>query len=326
MKGVTVAVVGFFITCLAFGSAPAAEANYPSRSIEVNVGFAPGAGTDLGTRLITEKAKKYLNNQDFVCVNKPGGSGRAAVTLVAKAKPDGYTLAASTDAPIILTPHQTEVPYKPREDFTVITQFGVLNHGVVVKADSPFKTFNDVIAYAQANPDKLTVSHPGEGSSNEISFQTINRMKGISMKTVPFNGAAPAITALLGGHVMVASTASSGYAPHIRAKTLRLIAVLGDERVPEAPDVPTLRDLGFPMGFQSWYVITAPKGLDKGIQKKLADAFGEAMKTPEYIKLAKELEIFTPKPLMTDELWKALMTRDQRYAELFKKLGIGIAK
>ena len=129
----------------------AAEAGFPSRPIEMTIGYSPGAGTDLGTRIVAEKAKQYLG-QDIVCVNKPGGGGRTALTLVSKAKPDGYSLAATTDSAVILSPTSEKVPYNPTEDFTFISRFGILDFGVIVMADSPFKTFKEMIDYRPGEP------------------------------------------------------------------------------------------------------------------------------------------------------------------------------
>lgn len=323
MKTGLIVLCVYLATCLSFDFSIAADANYPSRPIEMTIGYSPGAGTDLGTRIIAEKSKKDLG-QDVVCINKPGGGGRVALTLVSKAKPDGYNLAATTDSAVILSPNLEKVPYRPLEDLTFITQFGKLDFGVIVMANSPFKTFKDMIDFAQANPDKLTISTVGEGTANHIAFHALNLLKGLKIKLVPFSGAAPAMTALLGGHVMVASTASSGYAPYLKSKTVRLIAMMGDERLSEYPDVPTLKEMGYPLEFQSWYIITGPKNMDKSIVKRLSDAFTKAMETPEYIKLAKELEIYVKKPFHGDELSAGIRERNRKNVELFKRLGIGL--
>ena len=145
------------------------------------------------------------------------------------------------------------------------------------------------------------------------------------MKFVPFDGAASVMTALLGGHIMIASPASSGYAPHVKAKSARLLAVLGDERIEQYPDVPTLKELGYPeFVFQSWYVISGPKNMEKSVVKKLEDAFRKAMTAPSFIKLAKELEMYSKKTLFGDELREGIIRRDKMNEELFIKLGIAI--
>jgi tripartite-type tricarboxylate transporter receptor subunit TctC len=311
------------IMCVGLDSM-AAETAYPTKPIEITIGYAPGAGTDLGTRMVAEQAKKDLA-QDILCVNKPGGAGRIALTLIAKAKPDGYSLAATTDSAIISVPHLEKVPYKAMEEFTFISQFGTLDFGVTVAQDSPFKTFKDIVQFARTNPDKLTIGIIGVGSADHIAFQALALMENLKVKFVPFSGAAPTMTALLGGHIMMASPASSGYAPHVKGKTARLLAVLGEERMEQYPDVPTLKELGYPsLVFQSWYVISGPRNIEKSIVNKLATAFKKAMATPEFIKLAKDLEIYAPKTLSGDELREGIVRRDKINEELFKKLGIGL--
>jgi tripartite-type tricarboxylate transporter receptor subunit TctC len=315
-----------FVFCgmlLSFNSM-AAETDYPTRPIEISIGYAPGAGTDLGARMIAEQSKKHLG-ADVVCVNKPGGAGRVTLTLIAKVKPDGYSLAATTDSSLIVVPYLEKVTYKPHEDFTFICQYGTLNFGVTVAMDSPFKTFKDVIEFARANPDKLTQGIIGVGSSDHVAFQALALQENLKIKQVPFAGAAPTMTALLGGHIMIAAPASSGYAPHVKGKTARLLAVLGEERMEQYPDVPTLKELGYPsLVFQSLYVISGPKNMEKSVAKKLEDAFGKAMMTPEFIKLANDLEIYEKKPLFGEALRDSILRRDKKNAELFKKLGIGL--
>ncbi len=299
----------------------AVETAYPTRQIEMIIGFAPGAGTDLGARMIAEQSKRYLG-QEIVCINKPGGAGRVAVTLISKAKPDGYTLCAATDGSIIAAPHLEKVTYK-FEDFTYIIQYGVLNFGISVVKDSPFKTFKDVIEFARANPDKLTVGIVGVNTSDHIALQVLSQMENLKIRFVPFDGAAPTMTALLGKHVMVASAASSGYAPHVKTKNIRLLAVMGEERLEQYPDVPTLRELGYPsLIIQSWYIISGPKNIETSIVKKLVDAFGKAMQSTEFIKLANDLEIYTKNPLPGQELRETLFQRNKRNIELYKKLGL----
>jgi tripartite-type tricarboxylate transporter receptor subunit TctC len=246
-----------------------------------------------------------------------------ALTLVAKDRPDGYSLAATTDGAVIASPYLEPVTYKPLEDFTFISQYGTLDFGETVLPDSPFKTFKEVLEYARANPDKLTWGIVGVGTSDHIALQALMQYENLKVKFVPFNGAAQVMSALLGGHVMIASTASSGYAQHLRAKTARLLVVMGEERMEQYPGVPTLKELGYPsLVFQSWYIISGPKNMDKAIVKKLGDVFGKAMMTPEFIKMANELEIYTKKPLFGQELTDNLVRRSKTNAEIFKKLGL----
>jgi tripartite-type tricarboxylate transporter receptor subunit TctC len=314
------------VVCLVLFSAwsisTAAESKFPVRPIEIVCGYDPGGGTDLGARIVAEMAKKDLG-QEVVVVNKPGGAGRVALTLLTKAKPDGYSLTATTDSPIILIPHMEKVPYNPFDDFTPIIQYGVLDFGIAVAMDSPFKTYKDMIDFARANPDKLTISVTGQGNLNYYALEAIGLVEKVKIKIVPFTSVVPAFTALLGGHVMIASTASSGYAQHVKGKTVRLLAVFSDDRMSGYPEVPTLKELGYPaLVFQSWYLFSGPKNMDKAVVKRIADAFRKAMTTPEYKKLGDELEISVKNPLEGDNLKQGLMRRSKINGEIFQKLGL----
>ena len=321
MKTGTVAV---FFVCFAISlglNAMAAETAYPTRPIEMIIGFAPGAGTDMGARMVAEQSKQFLG-VDVVCINKPGGSGRVAMTLMTKAKPDGYSLGATTSSCIVASPHLESVPYK-LEDFTYICQYGTLNFGVSVLQGSPFKTFKDVIEFARANPDKLTMGIVGVNTTDHIALQALALFENLKIRFVPFDGAAPTMTALLGGHVMVASTASSGYAPHVKGGTVRLLVTYGEERMEQSPEVPTIKEVGYPsLVIQSWYAIYGPKNMETSIVNKLADAFGKAMMTPEFKKVADQLEIYTKKPLFGQELTKAFSKHYKDNGELYRKVGL----
>jgi tripartite-type tricarboxylate transporter receptor subunit TctC len=314
-----------FLMCLAVFfslNSMAAETAYPTRPIEMTIGFAPGAGTDLGARMIAEQSRKTLG-VEIVCVNKPGGAGRVAMTLMSKAKPDGYSLGATTSSCIVASPLLEEVPYKPLEDFTYINQYGMLNFGVSVVKGSPFKTFKEVIEFARTNPDKLTVGIVGVNTTDHIALQALAMFENLKIKFVPFDGAAPTMTALLGGHIMIASTASSGYAPHVKAETVRLLLTYGDERMDQSPDVPTIKEVGYPsLVIQSWYAIYGPKNMETSIVKKLEDAFGKAMMTPEFKNVADRLEIYTKKPLFGQELTNAFRNQYKNNGELYKKVGL----
>jgi tripartite-type tricarboxylate transporter receptor subunit TctC len=301
----------------------AAEVNYPTKPIEILVSYSPGGGTDLGTRMIAEYSKKYLG-QEVIVINKPGGAGRVGTTLIAKAKPDGYTIGAIADGSVVFSAQLEKVSYSPLEDFTFICQFGIMNIGIVVPAESPFRTINDLIKFARANPNKVTVSTLGVNGIPQVTVEALSHIEGVKIKPVPYSGAALAVTAMLGGHVMATAGASSGWASHLRAKKVRLLALIGDERVGLYPDVPTLKELGYPIVLDSWYVMLGPRNMEKAIVHKLGEAFKKAMDAPGFINMAKELEVWIEKPLFYDELKERLFQRYYNNAELFKKLGISV--
>jgi tripartite-type tricarboxylate transporter receptor subunit TctC len=316
------------ILCAMFFSlnSMAAETVYPTRAIEIAIGFGPGGGNDLLTRLIAEEAKKYLG-QEVVCVNKPGGGGRVVATLISKEKPDGYSLAATSDDALVMAPYFQDIPvaFNALTDLTYISQSGNLSpHAITVPQNSPFKTLKDLIQYARANPDKLVTGTIGVQTTDHIALQLLALRENLKIRYVPFDGSVSLITALLGGNIMMAAPTTSGSAQHVKAKSFRLLAVLEEDRAEEFPDVPTMKELGYPeLVFKPWYVIAGPKNMEKSVASKLEDAFKKAMTAPAFINLAKKLMVYTNKPLFGDELRAALAKRDKTFKDLAIELGRG---
>jgi tripartite-type tricarboxylate transporter receptor subunit TctC len=311
-------ILSICLTCIPF--AQAAQDAYPSRPVEILVGYAQGGGADLAARALAESSKKFLG-QEIVVINKPGGGGRVAMGLVSKAKPDGYTLGATTDSCLVIAPHMEKVPYKPMEDFTFITQFTTMELVVAVKNDSPFKTFKEMMEFARANPNKLTISTVGVGTVNHVAFAALAAREKLEISLVPYNAASQTVTSLLGGHVMVGSCGSSGIAPYIHAKSIRLLAVFADKRLNLYTDVPTLKELGYPLDFSSMHLISAPKNLDETAMNKLTDAFKKGMDTPDYKNTLKGMDTYEPRPAMGEELRQKLIQRNKKNAEVFSVLG-----
>lgn len=320
--GNKIVLATFLMIFICVSVAVAAEDNYPSRAVEVIVQSAAGGGTDLQARILAEKAKQMLG-QEFMVTNKSGG-GRVVLTLIAKSKDDPYLLGAMTDSTIAIAPHVEKINYEPF-DYTFIAQFGTLDFGVYVRPDSPFKTFRELLDYAKANPGKLTMGITEVNSGNHLALLGVCKKEDIKMNFVPFMGANPTTLALLGGHVMAASSASSGFARQVKEKQVRLLCMMSDERVAAFPDVPTLVELGYPgFVFQSWYLMVGPKNMDRAAAEKLADTYRKAMESPEFKKLANDLVTYASKPLFLDDLKKALQQRYDFNRELVKSLGIKV--
>ena len=320
--GRKIALAMFLMVLMCVSFVMAAEDNYPTRMVEVIVQSAAGGGTDLQARILAEKAKQMLG-QEFMVTNKSGG-GRVVLTLISKSKDDPYLLGAMTDSTIAIAPHVEKINYEPF-DYTFIAQFGTLDFGVFVRPDSPFKTFRELLDYAKANPGKLTMGITEVNSGNHLALLAVCKKENIKMNFVPFMGANPTTLALLGGHVMAASSASSGFARQVKAKQVRLLCMMSDERAEEFADAPTLVELGYPgFVFQSWYLMVGPKNMDKAAAKKLADTYRKAMESPEFKKLANDLVTYTSKPLFLDDLKKALQQRYDFNRELVKSLGIKV--
>jgi tripartite-type tricarboxylate transporter receptor subunit TctC len=262
--------------------------NYPARPVTFIVPWPPGGSTDLAMRSISVIAEKHLG-QRIVIENKPGVSGTLGAQALAQgAKPDGYTI-AQMPITVFRLPHMMKTNFDPAKDFTYIIHLTGYTFGVVVRADSPWKTWGDLVAYARANPGKVTYATPGNGTSLHITMENIAQTLGIKWVQVPFKGYADGATALLGGHVDVQSD-STAWGEQVNAGRLRLLVTWGAQRSKRWPNVPTLKELGHPIVSSSPFGIAGPKGMDPAVVKVLHDAFKKALEDPEFQKTLEKFD------------------------------------
>ena len=273
-------LVVFVLSLFTMGLPNAFAQKFPTRPISFYIPVPPGGATDTNFRPLLEAASKVLG-QPMVAVNKPGASGTLAAASLKTVKPDGYTLSVTFMNTLIL-PHMEEVPYNPLEDFTYILQVYCSTFGVVVKADSPWKTLRDLVEYARQHPNEIKYSTSAPGGVHHFAMEDIARKEGISWKIVPYTGGFAAVTAVVGGHVQAASQDSS-WASYYHSGKIRVLAVFGSERNKYLPDVPCLKELGY-NPWSSPVGVIGPARMDKGVVKILHDAFKEAMKDPVYNK------------------------------------------
>jgi tripartite-type tricarboxylate transporter receptor subunit TctC len=254
---------------------------YPVKPVTMVVPWPAGGSTDIVMRAISEAAGKHLG-QPIVIDNKPGASGTLGpAVMAATAKPDGYTL-AQIPITVMRLPLMQKVSWDARKDFTYIVHLTGYTFGITAKADGPFKTWQDVVAYAKDNPGKVTYASPGTGTSLHIGMEQIAAKAGIQLTHVPFKGGAETNAAVLGGHTNLQAD-STGWKPLVEAGQLKLLAIWTAERSKNWPDTPTLQELGYPFVFDSPFGIAGPKGLDGEVVKKLHDAFKQALEEPALI-------------------------------------------
>jgi tripartite-type tricarboxylate transporter receptor subunit TctC len=282
------ALLIFILLLAGPGQAQEDVAKFPSRPITFIIPIPPGGSSDAACRLISKEAEKFLG-QPIVSVNKPGGSFAIAIAAIASSNPDGYTIGYAGHPGLFVTPLTKNVPYHPVKDLKEIMQFGYLNIAVTVKGDSPFKKFEDIIAYARQNPKKLTYGSAGVGSFGHLGMEEIARREKVQFTHIPFKGSPETQAALLGGHILVA-TGDFNYS-QLEAGEIRLLLLIAEERSPEYPQTPILKDLGYDIPAPTFLNIAGPKGLPAGIVKKLEDAFTKAMKEPGFIKGMKDLRL-----------------------------------
>jgi len=279
------ASLGVFAALLLVATGAFGQA-FPAKPVTLIVPWPAGGSTDIYFRRLGEITQRHLG-QNLVIENRPGGSGNNGPTTMAKtAQPDGYTISQLTIS-AFRAPHMQKVDWNPVTDFTYIIGLAGYTFGIVVRSDSPFKTFNDLIAYARANPGKLSYATPGTGTSLHLAMEEIAAKAGVEFLHIPFKGYADGAIALMGGHVMM-QVDSTGWAKQVDAGTQRLLATLGDRRTRWG--APTVRELGVDTVSNSPFGLVGPKGMSPQVVKVLHDAFKRSLDDPEYLKLLAQLD------------------------------------
>jgi tripartite-type tricarboxylate transporter receptor subunit TctC len=253
---------------------------FPSKPVTLICPWPAGGSTDVTMRVLAETTAKYLG-QPVIIENKPGASGTLGVGAMLNARPDGYTL---TQVPISVfrLPHMEKTPFDPIADLTYVLGVSGYTFGVVVRAEAPWKNWNEFVAFAKANPDKVSYGTPGANTSLHITMEEIAFKQGIKWTHVPHKGNAPSMAALLGGHIDSAAD-STGWGPHVNAGKMRLLVVWGEKRTKRWPDVPTLHEVGIDIVSNSPYGLAGPKGMDPAVVKTLHDAFKKGMEDPVHL-------------------------------------------
>ena len=265
------------LAALALGGSALAQ-DYPAKPVTLIVPWPAGGSTDIAMRAIAEAASKHLG-QPIVVDNKAGGSGTVGpATMAATGKPDGYTI-AQIPITVFRLPLMQKTTWDPLKDFTYIVHLTGYTFGITSNAESQFKTWNDVVEYAKANPGKVTYATPGAGTSLHIGMEQIAAKAGIKLTHVTFKGGAETNAAVLGGHTTLQAD-SSGWKPLVEAGKLRLLAIWTANRSKNWPDTPTLKELGYGFVFDSPFGIAGPKGMDPKVVAKLHDALKKAIDDP----------------------------------------------
>lgn len=305
----------------AWSSFAAAQSDFPTKPIKILVGFPAGGTTDLLARTLAQEAKKFLG-QEFIVINKTGASATLAVREVIAAAPDGYTVGVGSSGTLTTSPFFVDTPSDLLDGVTTFGSFARMRSGLIVKGDSPLRTVEDFIAYARKNPGKASIGITGAGTKMSVGLRLFIEQEKLDTSLVPFQGDAPAATALLGGHVTAAAFSAASWAPHVRAGTMRVLASLEDDRFELAPNAPTLIEVGHPFSITSIVFAYGPKGLPPSVSKRLSDAFGEASRSPGFIEVARKNELGIQDPLSPDALERWLIRDRASVGAVVEKLGL----
>jgi tripartite-type tricarboxylate transporter receptor subunit TctC len=260
---------------------------FPSKPITLIVPWPAGGSTDRHMRLLAEIASKQLG-QNIIVENKPGAGGTLGPgTMALTAKPDGYTI-AQFPMGMLRMPHMQKTPWNPLTDFSYIIGVSGYTFGFTVRADSPYKSFNDYIAAARKAPGKVDYGSTGIGTSPHLLMEELAENAHVQLTHVPFKGNADLQQALLGGHVSAQSDAT-GWDKFVDAGQMRLLLTFGEQRTKRWPSVPTAKELGYNVVSSSPYGIVGPKRMDPAVMKTLHDAFKKAMDDPRHQEVLEQL-------------------------------------
>ncbi|HEX2964190.1 MAG TPA: tripartite tricarboxylate transporter substrate binding protein [Syntrophorhabdaceae bacterium] len=315
-NGILIVVLGCIFSMF-FAATSWSQPAYPTKPINLYIGYAPGGVADISVRFMASKAEKILG-QPFIITNNGGGGSSVATGIVAKKPADGYTILGGASSGLVRLPHMQAVPYK-YEDFAPIMHFATPElTPVVTKSTSPWKTFKELVDYAKKNPGKITYSTLGVGSPMHMAMEFVAKQEKISWTHVPFPGAMPAFTALLGDHVNVCVGAGESV-PYIKDGTVRILANLSEKRVKAWPNVPTLREMGYDIFNESVFMFSAPKGTPQNIIEKLQNAFRKVMDDPEFTAIMAKVE-FEPSYRNAADTKKYLDDANKRIAHMVQDL------
>jgi tripartite-type tricarboxylate transporter receptor subunit TctC len=263
--------------------------SFPSKPVTLICPWPAGGPTDIVVRAMGEAAAKHLG-QPVIVDNKAGASGTLGpATMAASAKPDGYTISQIPITTVRL-PLMQKTSFDTLRDFTYIAHLTGYVFGVTVKADSPFKTWAELIEHARANPGRINYGTPGSGTSLHIGVEQMAAQSGVKMNQVPFKGEAEAFAALMGGHVDFMA-AGTGRSDMISSGQIRVLNIWADKRSKRIPDVPTLKELGYPFVFDSPWGIAGPKGMDPAVVAVLESAFKKAIEEAAVIEVMEKYEM-----------------------------------
>src|SRR5574342_335567 len=270
------------VAALALGFAAGALAqSYPSRPIKVIVPFPPGDAADILSRLIGPKMSERMG-QPFVVENRAGASGQIGLEVLKNSTADGYTIGVGQGGNLVVAPHTyKKLPYDPLKDFVPVALLATNYLAVVANPGVPFKSAAEMVAWAKANPGRLTLATNGEGGFPHLAFENLAAMAGFTFQHIPYKGAAQIITDVMGGQVQLGIGAYTSLSPHVLFGRVRLIAVTNPVRVPNKPELPIFAEAVPGYDSRGWFGYVAPAATPREIVAKLNAEINRAMKLPD---------------------------------------------
>ncbi len=253
---------------------------YPTKPVKLIVGFTPGGGVDINARLLASKLTDLLGQQVIV-ENKPGAGTNIANEFVARSAPDGYTLLVNTAAVAINMSLYKSPGFDTLRDFAAVSIFSTSPNILVVNAQLPVKSVQDLLVQARAAPGKLNYSSAGAGSTQHLSGELFKTLTRTDIVHIPYKGTAPALTALIAGEVQLSYANIPAISAHVKSGRLRPLATTGPKRAELMPDVPTMKEAGVDMDVVVWYGVLAPSATPREIVNRIAEAVAKAAHAPD---------------------------------------------
>lgn len=309
--------------CAALALAPASAQTWPDKPLHIVVSAGPGSSLDTLARVIADRLKDRLG-QPVIVDNKPAAGGTVATAEVARAAPDGYTMLLGFPGPLAFGPLLQKLPYDVEKDLAPVIMTSNQPNVLVVNAQLPVKTFQELIGYAKANPGKLNYASVGNGSSSHLAMELLKQMAGFDAVHVPFNGSPPAVTATMQGETQMLFAVMQPVQAQIQAGKLRAIAVTTPKRFPLLPDLPAIAEMGYP-GFevQAWNGIMVPAATPKPIVARLNTEIDAILKQPDMVQKmnAQGFELVGGSP----EAFGRIIKGDvERWGPVIRKLGLKV--
>jgi tripartite-type tricarboxylate transporter receptor subunit TctC len=298
-----------------------ASAQWPSRPVRLVVPFPAGGPSDLLARPLAAGMSENLG-QPVIVENKGGAGGVIGVDSVAKSAPDGYTIAFNNCSSLAISPYSlSSIPYKVDKDFALITAVARVPEVLVVNPQVPVNTFAELIAYAKANPGKINFGSAGSGSITHLAGELLNVEAGVQLVHVPYKGAAPAVSDLLGGQVQMAILDVPVVLPHIRSGKFKALAVTSDKRSGALPDVPTTAELGYPqVTSDNWYGLVVPAATPADVVKRIHAAAVAALRAPALIEQYDKVSA-VPMPDTPQEYAAFIASEQAKWSKIVARIG-----
>jgi tripartite-type tricarboxylate transporter receptor subunit TctC len=310
--GLVICVLILSLSATAF-----AAGKYPSKPIQFLIPFGAGGSADVMGRVLVQAAEKYIG-QPFVPINRPGAGGGIMYTALKNSKPDGYTVGWNSSSVLTCT-NIGNVPFL-YDAFDHVCRIGFTAMPIAVRSESPWKTFKELVDYAKKNPEKVKIGNAGTGSATHLTAVLIQQELDLKVIHVPM-GAKRRIPSLLGGEMDAICTPLPEVEPQVAAGKARLLVMPTEKRDPTAPDVPTLKELGYPIVMELFRGISVPKGTPEGIIRTLSDAFKKASEDPSFVKVAKQ-KGFNISFMDTKEFEQYLKVQDELIATAYRACGL----